>query len=128
MQITSQWTERRAPVQPIDQTTSGPATSVGERPLAGIRVVSVAVNLPGPLAAARLAEFGAEVVKIEPPTGDPLAALDALQQKGTGGGILNLEKRQYGRQHVRGDRLVDRDDVALPAISGELVVAGFNHG
>ena len=61
-------------MQPIDQTTSGPATSVGERPLAGIRVVSVAVNLPGPLAAARLAEFGAEVVKIEPPTGDPLAA------------------------------------------------------
>lgn len=46
-------------MQPIDQTTSGPATSVGERPLAGIRVVSVAVNLPGPLAAARLAEFGA---------------------------------------------------------------------
>ena len=61
-------------MQPIDQTTSGPATSVGERPLAGIRVVSVAVNLPGPLAAARLAEFGAEVVKVEPPTGDPLAA------------------------------------------------------
>ncbi|MEN4396716.1 CoA transferase [Mycolicibacterium senegalense] len=36
-------------------------------------VVSLAVNLPGPLAAARLAELGASVTKVEPPTGDPLA-------------------------------------------------------
>jgi crotonobetainyl-CoA:carnitine CoA-transferase CaiB-like acyl-CoA transferase len=35
--------------------------------------VSVAVNLPGPLAASRLAEFGASVTKVEPPAGDPLA-------------------------------------------------------
>jgi alpha-methylacyl-CoA racemase len=33
----------------------------------------MAVNLPGPLAAARLAEFGASVTKVEPPAGDPLA-------------------------------------------------------
>ncbi|MFI9508062.1 CoA transferase [Nocardia sp. NPDC052566] len=43
-------------------------------PLAGVEVVSLAVNLPGPLAAARLAELGAHVVKVEPPNGDPLAA------------------------------------------------------
>ena len=43
------------------------------RPLAGRRVVSVAVNLPGPLAARRLADLGADVVKVEPPAGDPLA-------------------------------------------------------
>ncbi|TQM26464.1 CoA transferase [Nocardia bhagyanarayanae] len=42
--------------------------------LAGVEVVSLAVNLPGPLAAARLAELGAAVVKVEPPGGDPLAA------------------------------------------------------
>ncbi|MBL1076785.1 CoA transferase [Nocardia sp. 2] len=45
-----------------------------KRPLAGIEVVSLAVNLPGPLAAARLAELGATVTKVEPPAGDPLAA------------------------------------------------------
>lgn len=39
-----------------------------------VRVVSLAINLPGPLAAARLAEFGACVTKVEPPSGDPLAA------------------------------------------------------
>jgi crotonobetainyl-CoA:carnitine CoA-transferase CaiB-like acyl-CoA transferase len=41
-------------------------------PLHGVRVVSTAVNVPGPAAAARLAGLGAEVVKVEPPTGDPL--------------------------------------------------------
>lgn len=46
-----------------------------ERPtLRGTRVVTLAMNLPGPLAAARLAKFGAQVTKIEPPTGDPLDA------------------------------------------------------
>ncbi|MFE9580406.1 CoA transferase [Nocardia sp. NPDC006044] len=44
------------------------------QPLDGVRVVSLAVNLPGPLAAARLAELGARVTKVEPPNGDPLAA------------------------------------------------------
>lgn len=43
-------------------------------PLAGIRVLVLAVNLPGPLVAARLHALGATVTKIEPPEGDPLAA------------------------------------------------------
>lgn len=42
-------------------------------PLEGTRVVSLAINLPGPVAAYRLARLGATVVKIEPTTGDPLA-------------------------------------------------------
>lgn len=44
-------------------------------PLGGIRVVSLAQNVPGPLAVARLVAEGAEATKIEPPAGDPLAAL-----------------------------------------------------
>ena len=44
------------------------------KPLEGVRVVSLAVNLPGPLACSRLHALGAEVVKVEPPAGDPLAA------------------------------------------------------
>ena len=42
-------------------------------PLAGVRVVSIAINVPGPVAASRLASLGASVTKVEPPTGDPLA-------------------------------------------------------
>ncbi|MCJ0907282.1 CoA transferase [Rhodococcus sp. ARC_M6] len=41
--------------------------------LNGIRVVTLAVNLPGPLAASRLSAMGASVVKVESPGGDPLA-------------------------------------------------------
>jgi alpha-methylacyl-CoA racemase len=43
------------------------------RPLAGVRIVSTALNLPGPLALARGATLGASVIKVEPHTGDPLA-------------------------------------------------------
>lgn len=43
-------------------------------PLRGYRLTTLAVNVPGPAAAARLAELGAEVVKVEPPGGDPLKA------------------------------------------------------
>jgi alpha-methylacyl-CoA racemase len=41
--------------------------------LASVRVVSLATNLPGPIAAARLTDLGASVTKIEPPGGDALA-------------------------------------------------------
>jgi alpha-methylacyl-CoA racemase len=43
--------------------------------LAGVNVVSIAQNLPGPLACARLRQAGARVTKIEPPDGDPFLAL-----------------------------------------------------
>lgn len=42
--------------------------------LAGVRLVSLALNVPGPVAVARLAGEGAAVVKVEPPGGDPLRA------------------------------------------------------
>lgn len=40
-------------------------------PLAGVRVVELGVALAGPAAAAILASWGAEVVKVEPHAGDP---------------------------------------------------------
>ena len=45
--------------------------------LDGLRVVSTALNLPGPAACARLRDFGAAVIKIEPPSGDPFEAFCA---------------------------------------------------
>lgn len=41
------------------------------KPLENMRVVTLALNLPGPLAAKRFAELGATVIKVEPPQGDP---------------------------------------------------------
>ncbi|MFI5041189.1 MAG: CaiB/BaiF CoA transferase family protein [Acidimicrobiales bacterium] len=40
-------------------------------PLEGLRVVELGVWIAGPAAAAILAEWGADVIKIEPPSGDP---------------------------------------------------------
>ncbi len=64
--------------------------------LDGIRVLLLAVNVPGPVAAARLTEMGAAIDKIEPPGGDPLklAAPDwyrALHQSMT---VHNLDLKQ----------------------------------
>jgi crotonobetainyl-CoA:carnitine CoA-transferase CaiB-like acyl-CoA transferase len=43
------------------------------QPLAGIRVVCIAIYVPALVAAQRLREFGAAVTVIEPPAGDPFA-------------------------------------------------------
>jgi crotonobetainyl-CoA:carnitine CoA-transferase CaiB-like acyl-CoA transferase len=50
-------------------------TGGATRPLQDVRVVTMALNVPGPLAVQRLAAEGAHVVKIEPPFGDPLEEL-----------------------------------------------------
>jgi len=41
-------------------------------PLAGLKVLELGQLIAGPFAGKTLADFGAEVVKVEPPTGDPL--------------------------------------------------------
>lgn len=41
-------------------------------PLRGTRVVSLALNLPGPAALRRLADMGARCTKVNPPAGDPM--------------------------------------------------------
>lgn len=42
------------------------------KPLESVRVITLALNVPGPLAAKRWLELGATVIKVEPPEGDPL--------------------------------------------------------
>jgi alpha-methylacyl-CoA racemase len=42
------------------------------RPLKGIRILSLALNLPGPAALMRLRGMGARCVKLEPPAGDAM--------------------------------------------------------
>jgi crotonobetainyl-CoA:carnitine CoA-transferase CaiB-like acyl-CoA transferase len=48
-----------------------PFVSTATGPLAGVRVVEIGVWVAGPAAAGILADWGADVVKIEPPDGDP---------------------------------------------------------
>ncbi len=86
-------------------------------PLAGYRLLTLALNLPGPLAVARLQGLGATVIKIEPLTGDPLAhALprwyESLHQGQT---ILRLDlKSDEGRRQL--DELLARSDLLVTAM------------
>lgn len=50
--------------------------------LAGVRVVDVSQYIPGPYAALMLADMGAEVVKVEPPGGDPMRGLGPRDRDG----------------------------------------------
>ena len=45
-----------------------------EQPLAGVRVVELATGVAGAYAGKLLADFGADVIKVEPPGGDPVRA------------------------------------------------------
>jgi crotonobetainyl-CoA:carnitine CoA-transferase CaiB-like acyl-CoA transferase len=90
-------------------------------PLEGIKVVEMGVWVAGPSAGAILADWGAEVIKIEPPDGDPCRGLSAM----LGGGpnpVFELDNR--GKRSVALDldnpdsralaqRLVNEADVFL---------------
>jgi crotonobetainyl-CoA:carnitine CoA-transferase CaiB-like acyl-CoA transferase len=90
--------------------------------LAGLRVIDMATVLAGPGAARYLADFGADVVKVESPAGDGLRDLgwrdprdgEGLWWKFVGRGkrsvVLDL-KTDDGLAHVR--RLVDDADVLV---------------
>jgi alpha-methylacyl-CoA racemase len=80
-------------------------------PLTGICVLTLATNVPGPLAASRLLGLGASVTKIEPPTGDMLAEAvpswyAALH---TGVDVQRLDLKTAGGQTALAARLPDAD-------------------
>ncbi|MDM0045144.1 CoA transferase [Variovorax dokdonensis] len=59
-----------------------PATAAG--PLSGLKVLEMGQLIAGPFAARTLADFGADVIKIEPPAGgDPLRKWRLLDAEGT---------------------------------------------
>ncbi|MEO6321063.1 MAG: CoA transferase [Polaromonas sp.] len=47
-------------------------TALPLQPLQGVRILSLALNLPGPAALMRLRQMGATCLKLEPPGGDPM--------------------------------------------------------
>jgi len=61
------------------------------RALAGIRILSLALNVPGPAALMRCARMGAHCVKIEPPSGDPLLRYDKAAYEELHEGVRVLE-------------------------------------
>ncbi len=87
---------------------------VADSLLAGIRVVSTAINLPGPAAAARLVEFGASVAKVEPPAGDPLeaASQELYARLAAGQDVVRLDLKEDA-DRARLDELLAGADALL---------------
>ena len=54
------------------ETTQNAGNAGGRRPLDGVRVLDLATFIAAPFATTILGEFGAEVIKVEHPTGDPM--------------------------------------------------------
>ena len=86
--------------------------SVG--PLSGIRVVSLAINLPGPAAAARCTALGAQVTTVLPPSGDPMAMFQAdwFEQLHAGQELITADlKSAEGSELLHG--LLDKADLLI---------------
>ena len=81
------------------------------RPLAGVRVLSLALNLPGPAAAARLRALGAEVRKIEPPGGDPMRELSPALYRAMHRGVplRSIDLKTAAGRQVLDDELRQSD-------------------
>ena len=94
-------------------------TLPASKPLEGIRVLDFTQNLPGPYATLVLVSLGAEVIKIEPPRGDPARSFGRLFE------IVNAGKRSI---------VLDlKDPSATPKVhalmkSADVVVEGFRPG
>ena len=89
------------------------------KPLKGVRVLSLSLNLPGPAALMRCRDMGATCTKLEPPAGDPMRSYspmiyDTLHQ-GVRVKTLDLKTPAGGRSL---DALLSRSDVLLthPAV------------
>jgi alpha-methylacyl-CoA racemase len=84
--------------------------------LEGLRVVTTALNLPGPAACARLRDLGARVAKVEPPAGDPFERFHPSWYRrlheGMTIGRLDL-KSENGRRAMA--RLLDDADLLVTA-------------
>ncbi|WP_293851666.1 CoA transferase [uncultured Brevibacterium sp.] len=90
---------------------------MNQQPLSGVTVITLAVNLPGPLAAARLASLGARVVKVEPPIGDPLSlyVTDYYKELSDGQEVVTIDlKSPEGVQQF--DQLAKEADILLTAM------------
>ncbi|WP_066263529.1 CoA transferase [Hydrogenophaga flava] len=100
-------------------STSSAATHKPLKPLRGVRILSLALNLPGPAALMRLQAMGATCLKAEPPgpkgaSGDPMGQYNPTAYATMHGGIKVLTidlKTDKGQQRLH--KALARTDVLL---------------
>jgi crotonobetainyl-CoA:carnitine CoA-transferase CaiB-like acyl-CoA transferase len=96
-------------------------------PLEGIRVVDLSWGIAGPLGVLLLAEHGADVVKVEPPGGDPFRAYDGARVWNRSRRSLTLDlKNDEGCDVMR--RLLASADVLVESFRpGVMERLGFGY-
>ena len=87
--------------------------------LSGLRVLDLSVWRPGPYATQLLAEIGADVLKVEPPGGDPMRSYPGLFAS------LNANKRSIVL-NLKDD--TDRERALQLAANADVVIEGFRPG
>lgn len=94
--------------------------------LAGIRVVDLSLFLPGPMLTLMMADQGADVMKVEPPTGDPARAMEPMEA-GQSVWFRNLNR---GKRCARLDLKTEAGREALWALlaDADVLVEGFRPG
>lgn len=94
--------------------------------LAGIRVVDLSLFLPGPMLTLMMADQGADVMKVEPPTGDPARAMEPMEA-GQSVWFRNLNR---GKRCTRLDLKTEAGREALWAhlADADVLVEGFRPG
>lgn len=77
-----------------DETPADPAPSASSLPLSGVRVLDLGSFVAGPFAPTLLAAFGADVIKVEPPEGDPFRTYGltfAAHNRGKRSAVVDLK-------------------------------------
>ena len=103
-----------------------PPPNPGIRPLEGLKVLELGQLIAGPFAAKILAEFGADVIKVEPPTGDPLRKWRYIHE----------ETSVWWAAHARNKRSITidlrqpegQDLVRLLAKEADILIENFRPG
>jgi crotonobetainyl-CoA:carnitine CoA-transferase CaiB-like acyl-CoA transferase len=95
--------------------------------LAGVRILDLSQYIPGPLASLLLADMGADVLKIEPPSGDPMQTLGPRNHAGEG---LFHQTLNAGKRILRIDLKHSQGREALLALAREadVLIEGFRPG
>ncbi len=89
-------------------------------PLRGVRVVDFSMFVPGPFATAIFADLGAEVIKVEPPRGDPGRSYVPVQ--------FNTENRNKRSLALDLKSSPSRDVVEKLVKKADIVIEGFRPG
>lgn len=105
---------------------SSDSTTCPQGPLVGYRVLELCSTIAGPACARLLADFGADVIKVEPPDGDPvrqMGAIDGDVELYASSLLRNKRTVSIDLKHDRGPELVRR-----LAARCDIVVENFRPG